>query len=247
MEKIIDLTMLIREGMAQHPAHGRTPIFLSGTRNHAAWRDFNRPNFYDSNDVVSFENEQIIICGHTGTHMDSCFHGDPESEYTIDKMPIECGYGAAIWLDVSHRFGSNNAVTAKDLQSAEERTGAKVLPGDIVLIHTGWSTVKDPVRYSMEHMGLSREAGEWLRERNVRTVGIDTCNVDAAGELNLPVHMNFLRPRSLGLRNDEFIAVIENLTNISSIPRPRFHFVGVPIPYLDKTGGQIRALAVVES
>lgn len=238
--------MGIYEGMRQHPAHGRTPLFLSGTRNHEAYRDFNRINEYDDHDFVTFENEQIIICGHTGTHMDSCYHGDPESDYTIDKMPIECGYGNAIWLDVSERFGPKAIITAKDLKDAEFRTGSKIQPGDIVLIFTGWSTVMDPMKYAFEHMGLSRDAGEWLREKKIKTVGIDNCNVDGCGILSMPVHMNFLRPRSLGLPGDDFIAIIENMVNINKIPRSRFTFSGVPIPYIGKTGGQVRALAIVD-
>ncbi|MED1824888.1 cyclase family protein [Brevibacillus agri] len=246
MTKIIDLTMPIYEGMPQHPSHGRTPYFLSGTRSHEVWRSFDRKNHYDHTDLVSFQNENIIICGHTGTHMDSCFHGDPQSEYTIDKMPIECGFGEAVWLDVSHRFGPKARITAKDLREAEERSGTSIRPGDIVLIFTGWSTVNDPAKYSFEHMGLTTDAGEWLREKRVKTVGIDNCNVDAPGELTLPVHMNFLRPRSLGLKNDDFIAIIENLVNINQIPKSRFLFSGVPIPYLGGTGGQVRALAIVQ-
>ncbi len=39
--KIIDLTMPIFEGMPQHSAHGKTPFFLPGTRNHEAWRTLN--------------------------------------------------------------------------------------------------------------------------------------------------------------------------------------------------------------
>jgi kynurenine formamidase len=70
--------------------------------------------------------------------------------------------------------------------------------------------------------------------------------VDAPGELTLPVHMNFLRPRCLGLGNDAFIAIIENLVNINRIPKSRFLFSGAPIPYLGGTGGQVRALAIVD-
>lgn len=246
MHRIIDLTMPIYEGMPQHPAHGNTPIFMTGTRTHEVWRSFKRTNYYDKADLVSFQNENIIICGHTGTHMDSCFHGDPNSDYTIDKMPIECGYGNAIWLDASFKYGPNAVVTADDLIKAEKNTGTSILPGDIVLIHTGWSTIKDPLKYSFQHMGLSIDAGEWLREKKVKTVGIDNCNVDASGDVTLPVHMNFLRPRALGLENHDFIAIIENLVNIDSIPKPRFLFSGAPIPYLDGTGGQVRALAIVE-
>jgi kynurenine formamidase len=243
--QIIDLTRIIYEDMPQHIAHGRTPLFLSGTRNHESWKRFNRTNPYDSSDRVSFQNEQILVCGHTGTHMDSCFHGDPDSEYTIDKMPVECGFGDGIWLDVSSRFGSFGEINAKDLRKAEAASGTSIREGDIVLIHTGWSSVQDESKYSTEFMGLTRDAGEWLREKKIKTVGIDSCNIDTH-DLDHPVHMNFLRPRSLGLGNDDFIAIIENLIHISKIPKSRFLFSGAPIPYLNATGGQIRALAIIQ-
>ncbi|BCJ85502.1 cyclase family protein [Effusibacillus dendaii] len=244
--KIIDLTRVIQEGMAQHPAHGKSPVFLSGTRSHDFWKRLEYPNPYDPDDCVSFQNEQIIVCGHTGTHMDSCFHADPESGYTIDRMPLECGFGNAIWLDVSHKFKPKGQISAKDLQEAEFRSGASILPNDIVLIHTGWSSVTDPAEYSTHFMGLAKDAGEWLREKKVRTVGIDSCNLDAH-DMAHPVHMNFLRPRSLGLDNSDFIAIIENLVHIDQIPKARFLFSGAPIPYLGATGGQIRAMAIIES
>lgn len=247
MSRIIDLTMKIYEGMPLHPAHGRSPIMLSGTRTHEAWKKFGVVNPYDPNDLVSFQNEQICLCGHTGTHMDACFHGDPDSPYTIDQMPVERGIGEAIWLDVSHRFAPKGEITAKDLKEAEEKSGARIQPGDIVLVHTGWYTMEhDPATWAFEHMGLSRDAGEWLREKQVKTVGLDTCNADSVAGKDMPVHMNFLRPRSIGLGQDEFIAIIENLKGIDKIPRARFKFYGVPLPIEGATGSPIRALAIVE-
>jgi kynurenine formamidase len=245
MRKIIDLTMPLEEGMRGAPGHGRSPLYLSGTRNHNWYPLLNRINPYDEK-PVSIHNEQILVCGHTGTHMDSCFHVDAQSEYTIDQIPVEYGFGDAVWLDVSHRFGSGAGITAKDLKDAEERSGTSIRRGDIVLVFTGWSEIQNPVRYAAEHMGLTKDAGEWLREKGVRTVGIDTCNIDALHDVRFPVHMNFLKPRSLGLPDHDFIAIIENLININRIPRSRFLFSGAPIPYVGQTGGQIRALAIVD-
>src|SRR5699024_3483241 len=92
-----------QEGMAQHPAHGRTPLFMSGTRNHELDKGLEIINPYDDSDVTSFENENIIVCGHTGTHMDSCYHFDPESELTIEKMPIDCGLDRKKeWNNIQH-------------------------------------------------------------------------------------------------------------------------------------------------
>jgi kynurenine formamidase len=248
LHSVIDLTMVLSEGMAQHPAHGRTPVFLSGTRTHQTWKRFKVNNVYNADDLVSFQNEQIIICGHTGTHMDACFHCDPDSQLTIEKMPLEYGFGSAVWLDVSHRFGPKGVIKPEDLMLAEERANTTINAGDIVLIHTGWSAIalSDPEKFSLEFMGLSRETGEWLRNQGVKTVGIDSISVDACEDPRHPVHMNFLRPGSLGLQDQDFIGIIENLTNINQIPKHRFLFVGVPVPYQGATAAQIRALAVIE-
>lgn len=246
MKTLIDLTMVIAEGMPQHLAHGRSPLYLSGTRQHSMWQQSRMPNPYDPSDLVSYQNEQIVICGHMGTHMDACFHADPLSAQTIEQMPLDRGYGPAVWLDVSFRRGPRAVITADDLAVAEKR-GAAVQPDDIVLVHTGWSTIiaEDPAKYSADFMGLAKDAGEWLRAKKVKTVGLDTCNIDAFGSVS-PVHMNFLRPRSLGLKNEDYIAIIENLVNIDKIPSPRFHFVGVPLPFFGGTGSPIRAFAAVD-
>jgi kynurenine formamidase len=117
-----------------------------------------------------------------------------------------------------------------------------------VLVHTGWSELvaDEPQRYLDEHMGLTKEAGEWLRARGIRTLGIDNSTVETTeGAYLSPVHMNFLRPRSLGLSGDDFIAIIENLVNLDRIPQHRFHFVGLPLPFEQGSGSPIRAMAVV--
>jgi kynurenine formamidase len=246
MQRLVDLTMVIRENMPQHLAHGRSPVYLSGTRQHDMWRQAGKQNPYNTNDLISYQNEQIVICGHMGTHMDACFHADPQSTKTIEQMPLDRGFGTAVWLDVSFRCAPKGVITPEDLAAAEGRSGEAIRPGDIVLLHTGWSGMidKEPIKYSADFMGISREAAEWLRARKVKTVGLDSCNIDAYGASS-PVHMNFLRPRSLGLDNNDYIAIIENLINIDRIPMPRFQFVGAPLPFLGATGSPIRAFAVV--
>jgi kynurenine formamidase len=244
---MIDLTHVLREGMIGHPFHGRTPVRLAGTLNHWIYQHMDRRNPYDGQ-PLSFANEQWVLNGNTGTHMDSVWHADPDTVYSADKMPVECGYGPAIWLDCSFVKAPKAQVTPEVLEEAERRSGEQIQTGDIVLVHTGWSELvtDEPQRYLDEHMGLTKEAGEWLRERGIRTLGIDNSTVETTeGAYLSPVHMNFLRPRSLGLSDDDFIAIIENLVNLDRIPQHRFHFVGLPLPFERGSGSPIRAMAVV--
>jgi kynurenine formamidase len=247
MTTIVDLTHVIREGMIGHPFHGRTPIKLAGSLNHWIYASTTRLNPYDGTQL-SFANEQWVLNGNTGTHMDSVWHADPDG-IGADEMPIECGFGSAIKLDVSFAKAPRAAITPEILERAEKESGEIVSAGDIVLIHTGWSELADtdPHAYLYDHMGLTKEGGEWLRARDVRTVGIDNSTVETVeGASESPVHMNFLKPASLGLPKDNFIAIIENLRNLAAVPAARFQFVGVPLPFEQGSGSPIRALAVIQ-
>lgn len=246
-KNITDLTHTLREGMVGHPSHGRTPIRLAGSLNHWAYKGTPRLNPYNGAEL-SFANEQWVLNGNTGTHMDSVWHVDPDTEFSAERMPIECGYGPAVWLDCSSVYGPGGQVTPEVLEQAEASAGVRVDRDDIVLIHTGWSNTvdADPKAYINQHMGLTKEAGEWLRGRGVRTVGIDCSTVETTeGASSSPVHTNFMKPTVLGLEPDDFIAIIENLVNIDQIPAHRFEFIGLPLPFEGGSGSPIRAMAVV--
>ena len=243
---LVDLTMPMSEDMAGHPIHGRTPVFVSGTLKHdRLYPSTNRRNPYDES-PLSFENANVFMCDHTGTHMDAPLHADPGG-VAVHEMALEYGHGAAVWLDLSPRFGDAAEVTADDLEDAEARSGVRVRAGDILLVWTAWSTVlPDADRYVRRHMGLTRDAADWVRSKGVRTLGIDCCTPETvSGAASSPVHMNLLKPQSLG-GGDPVVAIIENLVNIDRIPGHRFTFTGVPLPLRGLTGSPIRAFAQVD-
>lgn len=241
----VDLTMPVHEGMACHPFHGKTPVFLSGTLKHdRLYPATDRRNPYDGSQL-SFENGNFMMCDHTGTHMDAPVHADPDG-IAVDEMGLEYGHGEAVWLDLAAHFDDAAELTADHLEEAEKASGERIKPGDILLLWTGWSTVlPDVQRYLYAHMGLTRDAAEWVRDKGVRTMGIDTCTPETvSGAGSSPVHMNLLRPRSLG-GDEPVIAIIENLVNIDKIPAHRFTFTGAPLPLQGLTGSPVRAFARV--
>jgi kynurenine formamidase len=89
--------------------------------------------------------------------------------------------------------------------------------------------------------GLSPDAPGWFIDREVRTVGCDTLNVDV--NLAVSSHINFLLRERI---NKQPIQIIENLTNLDQIPVARFTFVGLPLPIREASGSPIRAMAVIE-
>ncbi len=245
---VTDLTHVIREGMAGHPTHGRTPVKIIGSLNHWGYLHTERRNDYDGK-RVSFQNEQWVMNGNTGTHMDAPWHASPDTEFTAERIPLEYGFGTAVWLDCGAWVGPRSEITPELLERAEAASGETVGQGDIVLVHTGWSrySESDPEKYLTEHPGLNKEAGEWLRARGIRTLGVDLSTPESvAGALTAPIHTNFLRPESLGLDTSDFIGIIENLRGIDRIPAHRFEFVGVPLPLEGSSASPIRALALTD-
>jgi kynurenine formamidase len=66
--------------------------------------------------------------------------------------------------------GKWEKIMPEDLEKAEP----KIEPGDIVIINTGWHKYYgDSVQYFCYSPGLYVEAGEWLRDKGVKAVGVD--------------------------------------------------------------------------
>jgi len=102
---------------------------------------------------------------------------------------------SAVLLDAKALVGGGKAmnagelVTAKHLQAMLEAQGiAKrgILPGDVVFVHTGWGERwKDPdtdkVYYAMAP-GLSYDAAQYLAQKRIVAIGLDTPFIDPAAE-----------------------------------------------------------------
>lgn len=236
---IIDLTMPLYEGMVGHPSHPDGPKLLSGTLSHRFTRHLMAKTARFGQ--ASFQNEQFVLHGHCGTHLDAPYHADPEG-VTIESVPVEYTCGPAIWLDVSGRCGPGEVVTADDLERGLAAAESEMAP--IVLLHTGWGGVyaEDPKRYYRYGMGISEDGSDWLRNHRVLNVGIDSPTVDPHTSVDCPAHMNLLRVLGYGW----FCCVMENLIGIDRIPTHRFFFVGAPLHLKGVSGSPIRALAVCD-
>ena len=94
------------------------------------------------------------------------------------------------------RLEPGYAITAQDLDAAEERSGTSVDPGDIVLIRTGQIQVffsGDRIGYAFPSPGLSLMTVPWLRAHDVAAVATDTLALEVVPsereDAELPVHL----------------------------------------------------------
>lgn len=240
MVELIDLTAPIHEEMANHPAHGRSPVFLTGTRmNHDETEDTWRGKGVEDMSVM---NGFVLFAEHNGTHVDAPVHIHPEGE-AIDEVPLEECYGSAVWLDLSEA-GPREAIGPDALDAAAAAADVEIGSGDTVLLHTDWDRhlPDDADAYLSDHPGLSEAGAQWLHDRDVSLVGIDCGNVDVAGATPLPAHQVFLR-RDVP---EKHTLVAENLRGIDRIPEHRFIFSATPLPIEGATASPVRAVAIVE-
>ena len=101
----------------------------------------------------------------------------------------------AILLDAKALVGHGQAmkdgqvVTAADIQAmlkAQGLTKRGILPGDVVYVHTGWGDYwKDPdtdKTYYAKAPGLAYDAAQYLGERRIVAIGLDTPFIDAVAD-----------------------------------------------------------------
>lgn len=263
MPKIVDLTLKIDESkIVNHPFHPRAPMLWSNQRHEITqyyycniWKGNDVPPLYDglTEDARQggkghgWASEQLIIGTHMGTHIDAPYHYENDPSQDASSIPLEKSYGDALMLDMRDICaGGKHAITMDELGQAEENTGDKVRPGDIVILHSGhiakyaYGPEASLDKYANLHSGLAYDACKWFIDRKVKLVGIDAQNVDCNRVCS--AHINFLMRKRVG---KDPILIVENLANLEKIPVPRFTFIAFPLPIVGGSGSPIRAVAII--
>ncbi|WP_353778938.1 cyclase family protein [Winogradskyella sp. 3972H.M.0a.05] len=199
--------------------------------------------FYSANNFATAE--------HGGTHVDAPIHF-AKNRQTVDEIPLENLIGQAIKVDVSENAKGNSdyEVSVEDFTNWETAHGTKIPDGSIILLYTGYSKFyPDKLKYlgteeRGEHAikllhfpGLSPKAAEWLvKERNIKSIGIDTPSIDYGQSEYFESHVILL---------SENIPAFENLTNLDGLPSEGFKVFALPMKIEGGTGAPLRIVALV--
>ncbi len=138
-----------------------------------------------------FEATVIAMPAHTSTHIDLVF---PERMIAPEMM-----VGRGVLIDV-------HGISGDMIRMADFEEKIEIGQSDYVFFRTDWDRFAGTERY-FEHPQLSREILDWLIEKKIYAVGIDT-----QGLARDPLHGEYDR---LMAEND--INVIENLSNLKAI------------------------------
>jgi arylformamidase len=159
---------------------------------------------------TSFQIGKIDMVTNTGTYLDCPFHRfeDGKDLSEIDLACLTDLDGIVIRIP----FRESLAITVEHLQQHEIRNRA-------LLLHTGWDIHWNTEQYYDNHPYLTKEAAEYLRECDVRLVGIDSHNIDDTKGKSRPAHTILLGAE---------ILIVEHLCHLNLVPEDGFLFSAIP-------------------
>src|SRR5512139_3903477 len=200
-QKVLEAKGLITRGTVYQLGHvyeSTMPLF--GTRHFSLKipqtfgpQGANNLRFHD--ELVSGELGQVGTqfdgMGHIGIG-DLFYNGNNRADFArpdgLEKLGIE-NVGPivtrGVLVDVAAykgvaRLDGGYEITLADLRGALERQRMEVRSGDVVIVHTGWSSLwkVDNAAFGATAPGIGLEAARWLVEREVVIVGSDTWSME---------------------------------------------------------------------
>ncbi len=216
MQRLIDLSHTIEQGLITYKGFPAPIIcdYLS--------REDSR-KFYEPG--TEFQVGKIEMISNTGTYVDCPFHryadGEDLSEVGID------------------RFAELDAVVVRADYANGIEVGKKLfeglpLEGKAVLVATNWSRFWRTDAYFENHSFLTEEAAVFLRDQQVKLVGIDSHNIDDTRAKRRPVHSVLLKAGVL---------IVEHLCHLDQLPEGNFIFNAVPPKFKGVGTFPVRAYA----
>lgn len=182
-------------------------------------------------DIHNYHSEVIFMSTHTGTHMDAPSHFVTGFS-SIDQIPVNRLVSRSTLVKVAK--ASDELISASEIEASK----AKILEGNSVVFSTSWEKEVDKDYYFSHSPGLSEDAAEYLINKKVNAVCIDSPSIDRGSDSNFPVHKLLLSKE---------ILIVENLCNLGKIDNQNFTLIMTPLKLSGASGSPIRAIAIDEN
>ncbi len=215
--KLIDLSHVIFDGLITYKGLPAPIIcdYLSREKS---------KGFYEAG--TEFQIGKIEMVSNTGTYIDCPFH---RFEHGADLSEISL-----------EQFANLNGITINALGATAigpEFFRDTDLRGKAVMVFTGWSKHWNTDTYFENHPHLTAEAAEYLKDQQVKLVGIDSHNIDDTRGKSRPVHTILLGAN---------ILIVEHLCNLDKLPGDGYKFNAVPPKFKGVGTFPVRAYAMVD-
>jgi len=158
-----------------------------------------------------------------GTHMDSPSHYIPGG-MNIGDIDVEQCIGHLRVIDVK---GDVGYMMGMDVVREYERQWGVIEKGEIVVMRSGWERFfASSEKYRavdgdgrMQFPGMQSDVGEYLAERGVKGIGVDTLSPDGNEQEIFPVHRAVLGSGAF---------ILENLCNLGKMPERGAWILALP-------------------
>lgn len=223
-KKLIDLT---------HPLDEHAPTWSGGC-------GFSYKNKMDYDQGLRAQSLRMLAG--VGTHMDAPSHFIPHAK-SIADIDLD---DLILPLHVIHKkCEASDQLLVSDLKCYEKDHGI-IKPDTFVAFHSHWDQYwRSEKNYKnvdaegvMHFPTISEEACEYLLERGIRGIGIDTLSPDPEDTLStspFPVHHMILGAGGY---------ILENLAHLSAIHGPAY-MIALPIPIIEGTEAPARVLGIL--
>lgn len=186
--------------------------------------------------------QQIKMHAGAGTHIDAPSHRF-ENGLCVGDIALENLLVPGYVIDVSKKAHADYEISKEDIEEYEALYG-KIPSHSLVIGYTGWDKYWScPDKYrnldekgQMHFPAFSKDAAEFLLERNVAGLAIDTLSPDCL-DLDFPVHKLFLGQGKY---------LIENITNLGSLPPSGAFIIALPIKAQFGTESPLRIIALLQ-
>ena len=182
-------------------------------------------------EIHNYHAEVVFMSTHTGTHMDAPSHF-VTGVSSIDQIPVNRFISRAILIKIAK--ASDELITASEIEASK----VNILEGNSVVFSTSWENEVDNDYYFNHSPGLSEDAAEYLIDKRVNAVCIDSPSIDRGSDSNFPVHKLLLSKE---------ILIVENLCNLSKIYNQNFTLIMMPLKLSGASGSPVRAIATSEN
>lgn len=195
---------------------------------HAPWHTNVSITTMGTIDTVGRETKKVVIGTHTGTHMDAPLHFIKNGN-TLDKISVEKMIGPVDIIDFSY-LEENHCITLDEIKKAE-------IKNNKVIFYYNWSRFwNDKKLFYKNYPYLSAEAVNYLIEKNVELIGMDTPSPDDSRTKLLSENDSLIH--KLLLKNNILIVEYLNLDNVKDFNN--WNIIALPIKIENADGSPAR-------
>lgn len=181
--------------------------------------------------VEGWNASTLHLYSHSGTHMDAPWHFEV-NEQTIDEFPIE-RFFVDTWVVDMAPAEPRQLIQVSDLGLVRDQ----VKKGEGIILKTDWSLRAGTEIYRDGLPRISEELAKWLGQSGISLIGVEGPSVADVNNLE-----EVTRIHEILLSND--IIIVEGLTNLNQITRPRVQLIALPLKVQKGDGAPARVIAV---